>query len=93
LYQAENAGFYPPEMALLKGKKVLFKVEKSESASVMYDGSFRVKRVCLDPTIFAEFVMKSEGSLAEKVWYRKFYVCCCYWQICYNVLVWLRLTI
>jgi len=75
LYQAENAGFYPPEMSLLKGNKVLFKVERSGSASVMYDGSFRVKRVCLDPTIFAEFMIKSEGSLAKKVCVVKLFIC------------------
>ena len=44
LCQAENVGFYPPEIVSLKGM-MMFKVEKTASAGVMFDGSFRVKRV------------------------------------------------
>lgn len=42
--KAENAGFYPDELIALKGRKLLFKVEKTSVASVLFDGSFRVKR-------------------------------------------------
>jgi len=55
LCQAENAGFYPPEIVNLKGRMMLFKVEKTTSAGVMFDGSFRVKRVCVNPSIIEEF--------------------------------------
>jgi hypothetical protein len=34
---------------------MLFKVEKTASAGVMFDGSYRVKRVCVDPSIVEEF--------------------------------------
>jgi hypothetical protein len=55
LFQAENCGFYPPEIVSLKGRMMLFKVEKTASAGVMFDGSFRVKRVCVDTSIIEEF--------------------------------------
>ncbi|AES99245.1 replication factor A protein 1 [Medicago truncatula] len=53
--KAENAGHYPPEFEKLKGKKMLFKVEKCTSSSIFFDGSFRVKRVCDDPAIIQSF--------------------------------------
>jgi hypothetical protein len=34
---------------------MLFKVEKSAGASIFFDGSFRVKRVCDDPSIIEKF--------------------------------------
>lgn len=40
-----------------KGMRILFKVEKSSAPSIMFDGTYRVKRVCKDsPTIKAFFV-------------------------------------
>jgi hypothetical protein len=67
VYQAENGGFYPAEMAKLKGKSMLFRVERNASVSVVYDGSFRVKRVCVDPEIISEFAKTVEDCPPEKV--------------------------
>jgi hypothetical protein len=53
--QAENAGFYPTQFNKLKGRKMLFKVEKCTGASFMFDGSFRVKRVCDQPSVVEAF--------------------------------------
>ncbi|KAK2392196.1 replication protein A 70 kDa DNA-binding subunit E [Trifolium repens] len=54
--KSKNAGYYPPELELLKGMKLLFKVEKSPRiGSILFDGSFRVKRVCSDMSIIDAF--------------------------------------
>lgn len=66
--KAENAGFYPPELIALKGRKMLFKVEKTNNASVLFDGSFRVKRVCFEPSIVEAFhVAGKESTPLKKV--------------------------
>ncbi|MCH97877.1 replication factor A protein, partial [Trifolium medium] len=52
---AENAGCYPSELLALVGSKLLFKVEKVTSPGVLFDGSFRVKRMCNDPSILESF--------------------------------------
>jgi len=72
--QAENGGFYPTEMSKLKGNSMLFRVKRNASASVMYDGSFRVKRVCVDSEIISEFAETVEDCPPEKVCMRVF--CC-----------------
>ncbi|XP_045810713.1 replication protein A 70 kDa DNA-binding subunit B-like [Trifolium pratense] len=53
--KAENAGFYPNELKDLVGTKLLFKVEKSSSTHVLFDGSFRVKRICNDASVMQIF--------------------------------------
>ncbi|MCI33435.1 replication factor A protein, partial [Trifolium medium] len=52
---AQNANYYPPELELLKGTKLLFKVEKSSGGGVPFNGSFRVKRICSDVSIMEAF--------------------------------------
>ncbi|GAU31614.1 hypothetical protein TSUD_63630 [Trifolium subterraneum] len=52
---AQNAGFYPTQLELLKGTKLLFKVEKSSDGSMPFDGSFRVKRICDDISVINTF--------------------------------------
>ncbi|GAU25697.1 hypothetical protein TSUD_266240 [Trifolium subterraneum] len=51
----QNAGYCPPELELLRGTKLLFKVEKRSSASPLFDHSFRVKRVCNDLSVMDVF--------------------------------------
>ncbi|MCH87105.1 replication factor A protein, partial [Trifolium medium] len=63
---AENVSFCPPEMSLLKGKKLVFKVEKCSEASSIFDGSFRVRRWRLlhdDPGIWRDILKARYGSL------------------------------
>jgi len=55
IFKAENAGHCPSEFEKLKGKRMLFKVEKITGPSIFFDGSFRVKRVCDDPAIIQSF--------------------------------------
>lgn len=52
---AENVGFYPTQFNKLKGRNMLFKVEKCTGESFMFDGSFRVKRVCDQPSVVEAF--------------------------------------
>jgi hypothetical protein len=51
----------------LKGRKLLFKVEKTSVASVLFDGSYRVKRVCYDPNIIESFLLNAKESTPLKV--------------------------
>lgn len=55
ILKAENAGFYPTHFNKLKGRKMLFKVERCTSVSFMSDGSFRVKRVCEEASVLEQF--------------------------------------
>jgi hypothetical protein len=65
--QAENAGFYPPELLALTGKYLLFKVDKSSAASVLFDGSYRVRRICSDPTVIEAFTLQGARCSDEQV--------------------------
>ncbi|WJX62061.1 hypothetical protein P8452_47097 [Trifolium repens] len=60
--KAEDAGFYPAEFDLLKGKKFLFKVQKSYSGALRFDDSYRVKRICSDEAILKAFETAVTGS-------------------------------
>lgn len=66
-FKAENAGFYPSEFAKLKDKKMLFKVEKYCGPSIFFDGSFRVKRVCDEPSVIQSFDSVGVESTPSKV--------------------------
>ncbi|PNY02899.1 replication factor-A carboxy-terminal domain protein [Trifolium pratense] len=55
LSKAKNAGYYPPELELLKGIQLLFKVEKNSGRDVLFIGSFRVKRICNDVSVMKAF--------------------------------------
>ncbi|MCI09615.1 replication factor A protein, partial [Trifolium medium] len=52
---ATNEGSYPPEFESLVGKKMLFAVERGAKQVKISDGSYRVKRVCIDPVIIDKF--------------------------------------
>ncbi|CAJ2664707.1 replication protein A 70 kDa DNA-binding subunit A-like [Trifolium pratense] len=65
--KAENAGFYPSELKKLIGAKLLFKVEKSSSTNVLFDGSFKVKRVCNDSSILQIFNSHVSGISAAEI--------------------------
>lgn len=58
--KAKNAGYWPTDFDHLKGKKILFKVEKSNSNNFLFDGIFKVKRVCTDPDVINKFI--SDGG-------------------------------
>ncbi|CAJ2638179.1 unnamed protein product [Trifolium pratense] len=49
------AGPYPNEFDSLAGKKMLFVVDKSANQSIVGEGGSRVRRVCMDSAIIAEF--------------------------------------
>jgi len=57
--QAENAGFYPAEIVGLKGRYLMFKVDKSSTASVLFDGSYRVRRICSDASVIESFTVQA----------------------------------
>ncbi|MCH80683.1 replication factor A protein, partial [Trifolium medium] len=67
LSKGQNAGYYPPELDLLKGMRLLLKVEKRSSGSILFDGSFRVKRICCDLSIMDVFdsLLGKDDSGAE----------------------------
>ncbi|GAU32694.1 hypothetical protein TSUD_145680, partial [Trifolium subterraneum] len=52
---ADSVGAYPAEVLRLEGSKLLFKVARVNSAGLLSDCSFRVKRVCSDPDILKCF--------------------------------------
>ncbi|MCH79355.1 replication factor A protein [Trifolium medium] len=53
--KAKSAGVHPIEFDSLVGKRMLFSIDKLVKHSGVADGSFRVKRVCMNPTIIKEF--------------------------------------
>ncbi|MCH80240.1 replication factor A protein [Trifolium medium] len=53
--KAKIVGPHPIEFDSLVGKKMLFAVDKSVKQSSVGDGSCRVRRVCMNPTIIEEF--------------------------------------
>ncbi|MCI11834.1 replication factor A protein, partial [Trifolium medium] len=60
-----NDGWYPTEFESVVGKKMLFTIDNRLKQTVMADGSFRVKRVCLDPKIIETFC--AEGPFMTPV--------------------------
>ncbi|KAL6567988.1 hypothetical protein OROGR_001656 [Orobanche gracilis] len=52
---AKNSGPHPIEFDSLVGKKMLFVVDRSLKQAAFSDGSYRVKRVCMDPIIIESF--------------------------------------
>ncbi|CAJ2676038.1 unnamed protein product [Trifolium pratense] len=57
--KASNEGVYPIEFDFLVGKKMIFTIDKGVKQTIKSDGSFRVKRVCLDAKIIEIFVAQS----------------------------------
>lgn len=64
--KGENAGFYPSEMDGLSGARVLFKVEKCTPSTIMFDESYRVKRVCTDPAIVKAYALEGVYNTPAK---------------------------
>jgi hypothetical protein len=54
-------------MDKLKGLRMLFKVQAIVGANAAYDGSFRVKRVCMDEAIIELFLNDAEIYSPTKV--------------------------
>jgi hypothetical protein len=52
---------------MLKGRRFLFKVEKAELSTAFFDGSYRVKRICGDQTIVAQFALDGVDYTPTKV--------------------------
>ncbi|KAK2406972.1 replication factor A protein [Trifolium repens] len=53
--KAKNSGPHPIEFDSLIGHKMLFVVDTSSKQPAVSDGSYRVKRACMDPTIIRSF--------------------------------------
>jgi hypothetical protein len=54
-------------MDKLKGKKMLFKVQAVIGPHALYDGSYRVRRVCIDEAIIELFLTDDEIYSPSKV--------------------------
>jgi len=54
-------------MDALSGARVLFKVEKCTPSSIMFDESYRVKRVCTDPAIIKAYALEGVYITPNKV--------------------------
>ena len=66
--QASNAGGFPVEMDILIGAGYLFKIEKCADHGVQYDDSYKVKKVCENPDVIAQFKQnRTQPSLAKVV--------------------------
>lgn len=46
---------------------LLFKVEKSSVASVLFDGSYRVRRICSDAAVIESFTAQATVCVDEQV--------------------------
>ncbi|KAJ1397682.1 hypothetical protein SESBI_31617 [Sesbania bispinosa] len=53
---------YPTDILDLIGKEFLFRVESKEEALFNFDDCYRVKRVCIDQSVIAEF----QGEVDEE---------------------------
>ncbi|KAK2400155.1 replication protein A 70 kDa DNA-binding subunit E [Trifolium repens] len=65
--KAKNSGPHPIEFDSLVGHKMLFVVDTSSKQPAVSDGSYRVKRVCMDPTINRSFGAKCPFFSPSKV--------------------------
>jgi hypothetical protein len=63
--QVPNGGSVPAEFDSLVGTKMLFIIDKGFNQSKIMDGSFRVKRVCVDSQIIQRFL--AEGPFITPV--------------------------
>jgi hypothetical protein len=53
----------------LIGKTILFTVDKSGSSNNMSDGSFRVKRICVEPRIIEKLCAEGPFNTPSKVFF------------------------
>ncbi|KAK2353633.1 replication factor A protein [Trifolium repens] len=65
--KAKNSGPHPIEFDSFVGHKMLFVVDTSSKQPAVSDGSYRVKRVCMDPTINRSFGAKCPFLSPSKV--------------------------
>ncbi|PNX96435.1 replication factor-A carboxy-terminal domain protein [Trifolium pratense] len=65
--KARNGGPHPIEFDGLIGKKMLFAVAVSGKQSSMGDGSYRVRRICMDPVIIEKFCSQGGFCTPTKV--------------------------
>jgi hypothetical protein len=65
--QAINSGPHPVEFDSLAGKKMLFIVDSVSNQAAASDGSFRVKRVCMESKIIDAFRAQCPSSSHVKV--------------------------
>jgi len=66
--QAEGPGVYIHEIVVLKGMRILFKVEKSSTTSSIFDSLFRVKRLCKNQHVIERFLLDGLDYTPTKVW-------------------------
>lgn len=52
---------------MLKGKRLLFKVDKPVVSCGFFDGSYRVKRVCADNSIVSKFALNGYNYTPTEV--------------------------
>ncbi|KAK2384164.1 replication protein A 70 kDa DNA-binding subunit C [Trifolium repens] len=64
--KAENFGPRPVEFDTLVGHKMLFVVDTSSKQPAVSNGSYRVKRVCMDPAIIRSFCSQCPGFSSSK---------------------------
>jgi hypothetical protein len=65
--QAINSGPHPVEFDSLTGKKMLFIVDSVSNQAAASDGSYRVKRVCMDSKIIEAFCAQCPTNIHIKV--------------------------
>lgn len=53
---------------MLKGMRILFKVEKSSTTSSIFDSLFRVKRLCKNQHVIERFLLDGLDYTPTKVW-------------------------
>jgi hypothetical protein len=58
---------YPKEFDCLAGMKMRFIVDKGSPAGSITDGSFRVKRVCVDPDVIEKYLAEGFDVSPAKV--------------------------
>ena len=58
---SQGRGCFPDFLETLVGKKLLFKVKMHRDEVNLFDGSFKVKRVCIDEYIIAMFELNGSN--------------------------------
>ncbi|KAJ1426402.1 Nucleic acid-binding, OB-fold [Sesbania bispinosa] len=59
-------GDHPPEFGSIVGRELLFKVDKGSGHAFRFDDTFRVRRICDDPSIIGIFKDNSVVKTPEK---------------------------
>jgi hypothetical protein len=64
--QVCSGGSHPNEFDALVGKKMLFSVQKSPTLGLAIS-SYRVKRICMVPTVIDQFCSATSNPVSPKV--------------------------